>query len=392
MNKHILNTEPQDFINQNLNADIAKLIFKGSPFKNITVQELVEQIEAKKKAMHKLPTWFATENIYYPNKLNIEQTSSETTANYKANLISGETIIDLTGGFGVDALAFANAFKQVTHCEIDSKLSSIAKHNFKALNIQNINTINDDGVGFLKRKKQQFDCINIDPSRRNDVKGKVFLLEDCEPNVPENLSTLFNFSDNIMVKVSPMLDITSAISELNFVKEIHVVAIQNEVKELLFILEKGFKSNIKIKTVNIKKETIESFDSSWLKNNIPAQLSEPLTYLYEPNSAILKAGLFNEVSHQLKVFKLNTNSHLYTSNNLILFPGRRFKIINKVSYNLKEIKKALVSKQANITTRNFPETVAQIRKKTKLKEGGDHYLFFTKDVNDNHIVLICEKV
>lgn len=392
MNTNILHNKSQDFINQNLKADITKLILKGSPFDHITVQELAEQIEAKKKTLNKLPTWFTAKHIYYPNKINIEQTSSETTANYKASLINGNTLIDITGGFGVDVVAFADKFKHVIHCEINAKLSAIAQHNFEILHKQNIQTVSNDGISHLKNSNQQIDWIYIDPSRRNDTKGKVFLLKDCEPNIPEHLNTLFQFSDNILIKASPMLDITSAISELNCVKEVHVVAVQNEVKELLFILEKGYENDIQIKTINSKKEHHERFDSTLLKNTVPPQNSEPLTYLYEPNSALLKAGLFNEVSHQLNVCKLNINSHLYTSNELISFPGRRFKISNTIAYNLKQIKKALRSKQANVTTRNFPETVAQIRKKTKLKEGGNVYLFFTKDLDNEHIVLICEKI
>jgi len=392
LNQHLLNREVQTFINRNLRADIAKLIFKGSTFDYISIQELVEQIEAKKKAQHKLATWFNTENIYYPNKLNIEQTSSEITANYKANLVTDNTIIDLTGGFGVDTFAFANNLKNVVYCEINEKLSALVQHNFEILKVKNIQVVNTHGISHLKKIRQHFDWIYIDPSRRNDIKGKVFLLQDCEPNVPDNLNTLFEFSNNVMIKVSPMLDITSAVSELNFVKEIYVVAVQNEVKELLFILEKNYAKEIQIRTVNIKKGATENFDSVWLKNNLQAQISEPLTYLYEPNAAILKAGLFNEVSHQLNIYKLNINSHLYTSENLIEFPGRRFKIIHIIPYNLKELRRVFTTRQANITTRNFPETVAQIRKKTKLKEGGNQYLFFTKDNKEELIVLITHKV
>lgn len=392
LNKYLLSTDIQLFINKNLSDNIAKLIFRGSPFPDVSAQELAEQIESKKKAQNKLPTWFASEKIYYPNKLNIEQTSSEITAKYKANLIKGNTIIDLTGGFGVDTFAFSNSFKQVTHCEINQKLSAIAQHNFNVLKINNIQTTITDGIAYLEKTQEHFNWIYLDPSRRNDAKGKVFLLEDCEPNIPKNLNTLFEYSNNIMLKLSPMLDIKSAVSELSFVKEIHVVAVQNEVKELLFLLEKGYTNEVLIKTANTKKELTESFDSIWLKNTIPALLSEPLTYLYEPNSAILKAGLFNEVSHQLNVYKLNINSHLYTSDEIIEFPGRRFEIINCIPYNLKIIKKELTSKKVNITTRNFPETVAQIRKKTKLMEGGNQYLFFTKDNKENLIVLITYKV
>ncbi len=389
MNQNILNTEIQDFIDRNLNTDIVKLLFKGSPFKDITIKLLIEQIESKLKCKRKLPQWHIAKNIYFPNKLNIEQTSSEITAAYKSKLLSGSTIIDLTGGFGVDCLAFSTVFKEVTHCEINNELSAIVKHNFKALNTKNIITVALDGLAYLKTQKQ-FDWIYIDPSRRNDVKGKVFLLEDCLPNVPKNLELLFKHTQNILIKVSPMLDITSAINELKFVKDVHVISVQNEVKELLFVLEKSYKGSISIKTVNLTKHTEEHFEAEH-KNTVKATFSEPLTYLYEPNTAMLKAGLFNEISLQLKVFKLNINSHLYTSKHLIFFPGRPFKVLHQTSYNLKALKKLLPSKKANITTRNFPETVAEIRKKTKLKDGGETYIFFTTDCNDNKIVLICEK-
>lgn len=392
MNPLILHTEAQRFINTNINADTAKLIFKGSPIDNITVQELVGQIEAKRKAKQKLPTWFLSENIYYPNKLNIEQTSSEITANYKANLISGTNLIDLTGGFGVDVFSFSKSFDTIIHCELNKELSAIAKHNFDVLQLTNINTINTDGISYVNEKKQQFDWIYIDPSRRNDVKEKVFLLEDCTPNVPKNLETLFKYSNAIMIKISPIMDISAAVSQLDCTMEIHVVAVENEVKELLFLLKKGYDKTIQIKTVNLTKNNRQTFNTAWLKNTGPASLSKPLDYIYEPNSAILKAGLFNEVSHQLKIYKLNKNSHLYTSNELKEFPGRRFKILHLLPFNLKTLKKSFPQKKANIATRNFPETVSQIRKKTKIKEGGDHYLFFTKDTNERLIVLITYKV
>ena len=391
MNINILHTEVQGFINKNLNSDTSKLLFKGSQFDNVTIQELVEQIESKNKSINKLPSWHNINNIYYSNKLNIEQTSSETTAEYKSNLISGNSIIDITGGFGVDCFAFADRFKEVTHCEINTDLSEIAAHNFQLLNANNITAVPNDGLKYLRTQQQRFDWIYIDPSRRNDVKGKVILLQDCLPNVPENLNELFEFTNNILVKASPMLDITSAINELNFVKEVHVVAVQNEVKELLFILEKGYNNDISIKTINIAKNAEQTFESGF-KKLTKATFSESQIYLYEPNSAILKAGLFNEVSHQLNINKLHVNSHLYTSVDLLNFPGRRFKIIQQLSYNLKELKRALPRTKANITVRNFPETVAKIRKKTKLKDGGEHYLFFTTNLNNKHIVLICKKV
>jgi len=390
LNKEILNTKVQDFINAYLKSDITKLILKGSPFANISIQEIAEQISAKVKCEKKLPTWFSAENIYFPNRLNIEQTSSEITAKYKANLVSGESLIDITGGFGVDAYFFSQKVKNVTHCELNEELSNIVSHNLTPLKIENISTHLGNGIDYLKNTTEKYDWVYTDPSRRNDAKGKVFLLEDCLPNIPENLDDLFEKSENILIKVSPILDISSAINELKFVKEIHIVAVNNEVKELLFLLEKNYNSDVQIRTINFNKKENQIFNFN-LYESINATYAEPKKYLFEPNSAILKAGGFNNISNQLNIDKLHQHSHLYTSNELLNFPGRSFEIKHCISYDRKQLKKLIPSKKANITTRNFPETVAQIRKKTKLKDGGNQYLFFTTDVNNKHIVLICEK-
>ncbi|RXP52296.1 class I SAM-dependent methyltransferase [Lutibacter sp. HS1-25] len=391
MNTQILNTNVQDFINSNLKSDITKLILKGSPFKTVTIQEIAEQIVSKTKCEKKLPTWYSTKNIYFPNKLNIEQTSSEITAKYKSDLISGDSIIDITGGFGVDVYYFSQNVENVTHCEIDKDLSEIVNHNFKQLNLKNIQTYNSDGIEYLKNSLQNYDWIYTDPSRRSDLKGKVFLLGDCLPNIPENLDVLFKKTKNILIKVSPILDISSAINELKFVKEIHIIAIENEVKELLFILEKNYNKSILIKTINFNKTNSQQFNFDF-NNTVTANYSEPKKYIFEPNAAILKSGAFNQISTHYKIEKLHQHSHLYTSNNLIEFPGRSFKILHCITYDKKQLKKLIPSKKANITTRNFPETVEQIRKKTGIKDGGNQYLFFTTDLNNNYIVLVCEKI
>ncbi len=374
----------------NLKEDPSKLILKGSSFLDITIQEIVEQIEAKKKCEKKLPTWFHAKNIYYPNKINIEQTSSEITAKYKASLISGNSIIDITGGFGVDCFAFAEKFKEVTHCEINTELSAIAEHNFKILGIENIKTIAKSGMDYLYSADKTFDWVYTDPSRRNDEKGKVFLLEDCLPNIPQNLNVLFKFTDNILLKTSPVLDISSAVLELEYVKEIHIIAIQNEVKEVLYLLEKNYTGRLQFKTINLTKEKDQIFNFNLIDEE--ASYSFPLKYLYEPNATILKSGGFIEVSILLKINKLHKHSHLYTSTELIDFPGRKFQILHNINYDKRKLHKLIPGKKANITTRNFPETVAQIRKKTGLKEGGDMYLFFTTDMEENRRVLICKKV
>ncbi|NLP56646.1 class I SAM-dependent methyltransferase [Lutibacter sp. B1] len=391
MNFEILNNEVQEFINSNLKSDITKLILKGSPFPSIKIQEIAEQILAKNKCKKKLPTWFNTSNIYYPNKLNIEQTSSEITAKYKSDLISGNNLIDITGGFGVDSYFFSQKVQNITHCEINDELSKIVTHNYKKLNIHNITTFKGDGIQFLENSTTKFDWVYADPSRRNDEKGKVFLLEDCIPNIPENLTALFDKTNNILLKISPILDITSAINELVYVKEIHIIAIDNDVKELLFLLEKNYAEPIKIETINFTKNCTQQF--AFYKTEKPsATYSTPKKYLYEPNTAILKAGAFKHISEKLKIGKLHQHSHLYTSENLIDFPGRGFEIMHLIPYDKKRLKRLIPSKKANITTRNFPESVSQIRKKTGFKDGGNIYLFFTTDINNSHIVLVCTKL
>ena len=391
MNTAILNTNVQQFITEHLKTDITKLILKGSPFSDVSIQELANQIVAKQKAEHKLASWFRTQQIYYPSKINIEQTSSEHTANYKSNLVNGASIIDITGGFGIDCFYFSKQFEAVTHCEINAELSTIVAHNFKQLKINNITTFSGDAFDFLRSTKEKFDCIYIDPSRRDAVKGKVFLLQDCIPNVPENIDFLFSKTNQILIKTSPILDITSAINELKFVKEVHVIAIHNEVKELLFLLDKEHSKSIEIKTVNIGKEETKTFHFTY-KEDLYSEYSEPLSYLYEPNSAILKSGGFHQITNQLNVSKLQQHSHLYTADILLDFPGRTFKIEQVLSYDKKKLKKLLPENKANITIRNFPKTVAQIRKETKIKEGGTIFIFFTTNFKNELTVVICRKI
>ncbi|TDW49025.1 hypothetical protein EV144_103550 [Flavobacterium sp. 270] len=392
MNTSILSKNIQDFITQNSGASISTLALQKNPFPEVDWILILNQIEAKSKAKEKLPTWFATANIIYPSKISLEQTSSEKTAAYKASLISGESLIDLTGGFGVDDYYFSKKFKAVAHCEINEDLSAIVKHNFEQLEVQNCTFYAEDSTTILNKLNQKWDWIYIDPSRRNDAKGKVFMLKDCLPNVPDLLDFYFEKSDSILIKTAPLLDISAGLSELKFVKNIHIIALENEVKELLFEIHNNYYGEITINTANISKDKTETFD--FVLDNDPAFLSYslPQKYLYEANSAIMKSGGFDEVSSSFKINKLHKHSHLYTSEELIDFPGRRFKVEKVISYNKNDMKNELQNKQANVTTRNFPETVENIRKKWKIKNGGNIYCFFTTDVKDNKIVLICSKI
>ena len=392
MNHDLLNTVNQEFINYNLNSDVATILFKKHPELSVDVKLLVEQIEAKKKCKTKLPSWYNTKEIYYPNKLNIEQTSSEITAKYKSNLINGKSIIDLTGGFGVDAFYFSKRFDKVVHCEIKKDLSAIAKHNYNQMHITNIECINRDGLDFLSGSNRLFDWIYVDPSRRHEHKGKVFQLSDCIPNVPDNLDLLFNHSNNIMVKTSPLLDISQGSKELKHVKSIQVIAVNNEVKELLWILKKDNQGSPNCITVNIKGEIKQKFNYKIIEEKVSiANYSEPLSYLYEPNAAILKSGAFKLVSKKFSVYKLHSNTHLYTSDTLVEFPGKRFKVKKVMPYNKKLLKKEFVY-SANVATRNFPLSVHQLRRDFKIKDGNSLFIFFTTSSIMNKVIIICEKI
>ncbi len=392
MNKLILNTGVQDFINKNWSTDIVSVLLKKPIFEGISQKELAEQLEAKKKCKEKLATWFNSSGIYYPNKLNIEQTSSEQTACYKAKLVSGKTLLDATGGFGVDSYYFSKKVDKVFHCDINNNLSDIAHHNFEVMGRENIHCFSEDGIGYLKKSSQKFDWVYIDPSRRNDSKGKVFLLKDCIPDLTESLSTIFEKTANVLVKTSPLFDISQGLKELDYVKEIHVVAIRNEVKEVLFVMELEFEGDIQVKAVNLVEKGEEVFDFQLEdEHKLTSEFASPETFLYEPNAAILKSGAFKSIARAFGIKKLHQNSHLYTSTELIDFPGRRFQIETSLSYSKKVLKNLKIEK-ANITTRNFPMSISEIRKKHKIKDGGENYLFFTTDLNDKLIVLICKKV
>ncbi|MFV5696607.1 THUMP-like domain-containing protein [Flavobacterium sp. LB3P122] len=392
MNLMILNLEIQEFITKNIGTTISKLALQKNPFPNIDWICILNQIEAKTKAKDKLPNWFNTKNIIYPSKISIEQTSSEKTALYKASIISGENLIDLTGGFGVDDYYLAKKIKNVIHCEINPELSILVKHNFELLNATNISCYAGDSLVTLKTLNTKWDWIYIDPSRRNDAKGKVFMLKDCLPNVPENLGFYFNKSNAILIKTAPLLDISAGLLELQNVKTIHIVALENEVKELLWELHKGYSGTVNIKTINILKDKNETFDFILDAQTELSTFSLPQKYLYEPNSAIMKSGGFDEVSLFYNLNKLHKHSHLYSSSTLISFPGRVFEIQNAFPYSKTEMKMYLENTKANITTRNFADSVESIRKKWKIKDGGNVYCFFTTVENNHKIVLICTKI
>ncbi len=384
-------TEIQIFITSQLNKNINDLALMKNPFPEYDWKWILNQIHARQKTQKKLPTWFENSEVIFPSTLSVEQTSSEVLAQYKASLLSGNTLIDLTGGFGVDAFYFAQRFKKVVHCEFQQDLSEIVHHNFKVLEVNNIHTVQGDSISYLQKTDETFDWIYIDPARRDASKTKVFLLKDCTPNIVELQDLLLSKTNNILIKTAPLLDIRSVLNELKNVKRISVVALNNEVKELLIEIEKNYQQQPQLVAVNILSDHTMIRHEFALDDDVNAVYSTPLNYLYEPFSSYLKTGLYNTLANRFEVKKLHKHSHLYTSEQLKEFPGRVFKVNQIIPYNKKELK-PFENKKWNVTTRNFPLKVEEIRKKHKLKDGGGIYAFFTTDLNNNKIVVVCEKL
>lgn len=389
MNKDLLNIEVQNFIWDNLNSDIPALSLKKSPFPTVGSKELAEQADSKKRCEHKLPLWFQTSGIYYPPKLAIEQASSELAAIYKSNLILGDDVIDLTGGFGVDTCFFAKKAKNVTHCELNAELSEISKYNSEVLGIR-INYQRVDGMEYLHSTTNNYNTIYIDPSRRVNSK-KVFLLKDCEPDIIINLQILRSRSELLMIKTAPLLDIHSTINELKEVSSVHIVSIKNECKELLYLIDNKNCGNDPIiicALIGADETTTYSFRTSEERNFEITEYSDPLDFIYLPDVALLKAGCFKLITRDFGVHKIQQHTHLYTSDSLnTLFPGRKFRL--KKAWKYGPFIKEQNFKKANIICRNFPISPENLKKKLKISDGGEEYLLFCTNKKNELIVLNC---
>ncbi len=388
--KKLISKEVQDFITNNLKTDLSKLILKGSPFADLDIKKIAIQIESKNKAIKKLSTWYKTNGIIYPPKLNLEQASSEVTANYKASLINNGSLIDLTGGFGSDAYYFAQNASSVTHCETDEELSEIVKHNFEVLGIKNVTTVVGDSTEFLKNCKENFETIYVDPSRRANA-GRVFMLKDCEPDVVANQKLYLKKAKRVIIKAAPMLDIQAALKDLKNVVEIHVVSLKNECKELLFVLEQDATDEPTINCVLLGSQDSKIISFNFAEEKKAESKAGKLkNYLYEPDACILKAGMFKLLTERYPVSKVHQHSHLYTSNELIDFPGKRFKIVKSILFN--DFTKAQVPKQINLVCRNFNLKPDELKKQFKLKDGGNDFLFFSTNYKEQKIVIHATKL
>ncbi len=387
-----LSPSDKNFIKSNLNEKAEKLLFKANQPANVKI--LAEQIKARQKIKEKLPSWFVNLDLLLPKSISIEQASSEITANYKAEIMRGATLIDLTGGMGVDFLVCSRSFKKAIYVEQNNELTEIAAFNSGILGIENAHFHNDQSLNFLNSLQDKADWIYLDPARRNSVGNKVSYLADCEPNVLQIKDLLLSKTENVLLKCSPMLDIELAINELQNVHQVWVICVENEVKELLFHLKFGKLASAAIKVVHFKnnEKNVFEFDNE-IEKNLNYRLSSPLKYLYEPNAGIMKAGAFRSISENYGCQKLHQNTHLYTSEAIIEnFPGRIFEIKALLKPNKKEIKKYIPSQKANLTIRNFPGTVDQLRKQLNLKDGGAEYLFACTNNLNEKIILQTKKI
>lgn len=390
----------QDFILEYSDFDTNKLRLKNIQA-DFDVAWAIQQIEARKKIRDKLPTWASNMNIVFPSILSTEQCSSELTARYKQNLIIPGDTVDLTGGLGVDSFFFSQKSDHVVYVEQLAGYCRAAKQNFKNLCTDNITVMHDNCINFLQNNDRHFQNIYIDPARRSSCNKRIFAIDECEPNVIELMPVLFQCGKRIIIKVSPMVDITATLSLLPDISEVHVVSVKNECKELLLVIDTELEKSSDRDTI-IHCIQINSFDNiSDFTFGIKQEKGLPYStfcksikkYLYEPNTSILKAGAYKSIAIEYDIEKLQANSHLYTSDNYISnFPGRKFEIIETVTFNSKNIKDIKTKyPQTNLSTRNFPLTTAELQKKLKTKDGGDLYLFATTLSNDNKVLIICKR-
>ena len=390
-----ISSETLRFIEENTRADVRSLALQAKKYPQVDMAMAVVQIAGRQIAEAKVPSWYHTEGLLYPKHLSMEQCSSEATAIYKAGLVEGDSFADLTGGFGIDCSFLSRKFKQADYVERQAELCELANHNFPLLGLS-IGVHNEDGVEYLKQM-QPVDCLFLDPARRDGHGGKTVAIADCEPDVSALEDLLVEKAKKVMVKLSPMLDLSLALKHLKYVREVHIVSVNNECKELLLILQKeSASSDITIHCehiLNASDHQSFSFTQEQERTSDCPLATEVGAYLYEPNASILKAGAYRSLTQTYACKKLHASSHLYTSEQFIEdFPGRRFHVEAVSGFGKKELKEFLQGmEKANLTIRNFPSSVADLRKRLKLKEGGEDYLFATTLADESKVMIKCRK-
>lgn len=398
----ILNEATQDFIRQHRRDDVRRLALLGHKPQGVDLPAALQQIQGWQTARTKLPAWAEREDIVFPPHLNMEQCSSEVTARYKQALAARlckqkRAMADLTGGMGIDFSMLAQGFDRAIYVERNPLLCQLMEHNGHALGLKNMEVRHADCTEALS-ELPPLDLIFMDPARRDNHGGKVFALQDCQPDVLSMRDALLEKAHTLLLKLSPMLDWHQAVQQLGCVQEVHIVSTGNECKELLLVCASEGASTGSVYCVNDGQTLCFPMDSEPMRGLKTAAEVCPGHYLYEPNASVMKAGCFGLVCEKYGVGTLARNSHLFVSPRLIGdFPGRKFRVKAVSSLNKKELRRALGDlKQANIAVRNFPLTSNELRKRLRLRDGGDAYLFATTfqpadAPRPSHVLLVTEK-
>ncbi len=384
----------QQFLLDHAHDDPHQLSLQAHRYPDYPIPAIAEQLQSRQKARHKLPDWYATAGVLFPPPLSLEQCSSQATAQYKQSLVQGQRLVDLTGGAGVDTYYLSHSFAQTDYVEQHATLAELAAHNFATLACPAIRVNHTAAEAFLKGVDSTVDCIYLDPARRDTQARRVFRLEDCQPNVLQIRDTLLNKARTVLLKAAPLLDIDATVLALQHVAQVHVVAVRNEVKEVLYLMDQSTGSPPEIKAVNLGSKTTGAF--TFLRSQereAMAPYGDPLRYLYEPNAALMKTGAFKLIAQRFGLLKLHSNTHLYTADEPIAdFPGRCFQCRAVVAYQKKAVLPWLPEKRAHLAARNFPDSVAVVRKKLGLRDGGDDYLFAVRLAKQKAAIIITKKV
>ena len=387
------------FIQAHLSDDPDRLLLSASRYPEIDMPFVVAQITARRQIKEKLPTWYQQEQLLFPAKIAAEQCSSEQTALYKQQLVTeGDTLCDLTGGLGIDSYYFSRRVKQVYYIERFPSYCEVARANMATLGARNVVVLEGDSTQWLDQLPA-IDVFYVDPARRGEGNKRMFALSDCEPDLTQLLPRLLAKAPRVIAKLSPMADLRQTLALLPTTQAIHILSVKNECKELLFVIgREPRESAVPIHCVHLTKQAAsdECFVCSLeAEQQAASHLATTLRrYLYEPNASVLKAGAFKQVACQFPVEKLQVSSHLYTSDYYLdRFPGRRFEVDEVIPFHSKSCKQlAGQSLQANVTTRNFPLTVEALRKKCRIREGGDIYLFATTGPKEEKLLIRTHKV
>lgn len=379
--------EVVSFILENAYADVNQLLLNPPKIFKDRIRIIADQILARQKSVGKLDSWFGSKKLIFPPPLSIEQASSQSTSKYKEGIFKGKRLVDLTGGTGIDCLSLSHNFSETIYVEQDKKLCEVFEHNSSELghSIQILNKTAEDFLANFEGEATFF----IDPARRDLSKKKVFKLEDCSPNLIELVPLLKYKADTVLVKLSPLLDLTKTLDEISNVKEVHIVSVKNDCKELLLLLDFDFNHEPTIHAINLESNHEPLIFKRNKEQNLKATYSEVAQYLYEPNASILKAGAFKTVAQKYGVQKISSNTHLYTSQNLITnFPGKTFEI------KARDAKKQIKNHQStiNVLTRNYPLKAPELKKRFGLKDGGDDFLIGFRDQKNKSNLVIAKRL